>query len=120
MEDVAEGEHGFKRVVMELELGGQTLRLETGEVGRLAAGAVLAKQGESVVYSTACGDLDLNKEEVIEDFVPMSVHYQERKSAAGMTKGGYLKRDGRPATNGSTGTTTRHGLQGSAKYRNAD
>ena len=97
VEDVAEGEHGFKRVVMELELGGQTLRLETGEVGRLAAGAVLAKQGESVVYSTACGDLDLNKEEVIEDFVPMSVHYQERKSAAGMTKGGYLKRDGRPS-----------------------
>ena len=43
------------------------MRLETGEVGRLAAGAIMAKQGESVVYSTACGDLWLDKEEVIED-----------------------------------------------------
>ena len=75
-EVVTEGEHQFKRVVMEVDVGGKMLRLETGEIGRLAAGAVIAKQGESVVYSTACGDLDLNKEEVIEDFVPMSVHYQ--------------------------------------------
>jgi hypothetical protein len=75
-ETVEEGEHKFKKVVMEVSVGGQTLRLETGEIGRLAAGAVVAKQGESVVYSTACGDLDLTKEEVIEDFVPMSVHYQ--------------------------------------------
>jgi len=97
-EEVVEtGEHGFKKVIMEVDLGGQTLRLETGEVGRLAAGAVIAKQGESVVYTTACGDLDLNKEEVIEDFVPMSVHYQERSSAAGKTKGGFVKRDGRPS-----------------------
>jgi polyribonucleotide nucleotidyltransferase len=49
------------------------------------------------VYSTACGDLWLDKEEVIEDFVPMSVHYQERSSAAGKTSGGYIKRDGRPS-----------------------
>jgi len=96
-EAVETGEHGFKKVVMEVDVGGQTLRLETGEVGRLAACAVIATQGESVVYTTACGDLDVNKEEVIEDFVPMSVHYQERSSAAGKTKGGFVKRDGRPS-----------------------
>ena len=96
-EVVEKGEHGFKKVIMEVEVGGTTMRLETGEVGRLAAGAVIATQGESVVYSTACGDLDLSKEEVIEDFVPMSVHYQERSSAAGKTSGGYIKRDGRPS-----------------------
>jgi hypothetical protein len=96
-EKVESGEHGFEKVIMEVDVGGSTMRLETGEVGRLAAGAIMAKQGESVVYSTACGDLDTNKEEVIEDFVPMSVHYQERSSAAGKTKGGYIKRDGRPS-----------------------
>eukprot|EP00290_Baffinella_frigidus_P009908 CAMPEP_0180124878 /NCGR_PEP_ID=MMETSP0986-20121125/4885_1 /TAXON_ID=697907 /ORGANISM="non described non described, Strain CCMP2293" /LENGTH=885 /DNA_ID=CAMNT_0022064245 /DNA_START=180 /DNA_END=2837 /DNA_ORIENTATION=- len=91
------GEHGFKKVIMELEIEGEIMRIETGEVGRLAAGAVMVKQGTTVVYSTACGDLWLDKEEVIEDFVPMSVHYQERSSAAGKTPGGYIKRDGRPS-----------------------
>ena len=76
VETVEKGEHGFKKVIMEVDVGGQMLRLEAGEIGRLAAGAVVAKQADSVVYSTACGDLDLSKEEVIEDFVPLTVHYQ--------------------------------------------
>lgn len=92
-----DGEHGFDKVIMELEIEGEIMKIETGEVGRLAAGAVLVSQGNTVVYSTACGDLWLDKEEVIEDFVPMSVHYQERSSAAGKTSGGYIKRDGRPS-----------------------
>jgi polyribonucleotide nucleotidyltransferase len=29
-------------------------------------------------------------------FVPLSIHYQERFSAAGKTAGGYIKREGRP------------------------
>lgn len=56
---------------MEMDIEGKTLRLETGEVGRLAAGAVVARQGASVVYSTACGDLWEDKEETVEDFVPL-------------------------------------------------
>jgi len=92
-----QGEHNFRKVVMEVDIDGNKLRLESGEVGRLAAGAVMAKQRDSIVYSTACGDLNLDKEEVVEDFVPLSVHYQERSSAAGKTSGGYIKRDGRPS-----------------------
>ena len=87
----------FKRVVMEVDLDGKTLRLEAGEIGRLAAGAVTAKQGDSVVYATACADLAPDKVETVEDFVPLSVHYQERSSAAGKTSGGYIKRDSRPS-----------------------
>eukprot|EP00281_Chroomonas_sp_CCMP1168_P015113 CAMPEP_0206218714 /NCGR_PEP_ID=MMETSP0047_2-20121206/3941_1 /ASSEMBLY_ACC=CAM_ASM_000192 /TAXON_ID=195065 /ORGANISM="Chroomonas mesostigmatica_cf, Strain CCMP1168" /LENGTH=735 /DNA_ID=CAMNT_0053641225 /DNA_START=57 /DNA_END=2261 /DNA_ORIENTATION=+ len=82
---------------MEMEVEGQLVHLETGEMGRLAAGSVVAKQGGSIVYSTACGDLWEDKEETVEDFVPLSVHYQERSSAAGKTSGGYIKRDGRPS-----------------------
>eukprot|EP00287_Rhodomonas_sp_CCMP768_P028501 CAMPEP_0202853120 /NCGR_PEP_ID=MMETSP1389-20130828/90317_1 /ASSEMBLY_ACC=CAM_ASM_000865 /TAXON_ID=302021 /ORGANISM="Rhodomonas sp., Strain CCMP768" /LENGTH=881 /DNA_ID=CAMNT_0049531659 /DNA_START=232 /DNA_END=2878 /DNA_ORIENTATION=- len=96
-EGPVEGEHGFQKTVMEIDIDGKTLRLESGEIGRLAAGSVVARQGDSVVYTSACGDLDTSKEEVIEDFVPMSVHYQERSSAAGKTSGGYIKRDGRPS-----------------------
>ena len=87
----------FKRVVMEVDIDGQTLRLESGEIGRLAAGAVTATQGDSVVYATACADLAPDKEQTVEDFVPLSVHYQERSSAAGKTSGGYIKRDSRPS-----------------------
>jgi hypothetical protein len=87
----------FRRVVMEVDINGNTLRLETGEIGRLAAGAVTAKQGDSVVYATACADLSADKEETVEDFVPLSVHYQERSSSAGKTSGGYIKRDSRPS-----------------------
>lgn len=76
VETVEKGEHGFKKVIMEVDVGGQILRLEAGEIGRLAAGAVVAKQADSVVYSTACGNLDQSKEEVIEDFLPLTVHYQ--------------------------------------------
>lgn len=105
---------------MEMEIDGKVLRLETGEVGRLAAGAVICRMGNSVVYSTACGDLWEDKEETVEDFVPLrcfhtlslsslssssapiqqkkvltpprfrSVHYQERSSAAGKTPGNML------------------------------
>jgi polyribonucleotide nucleotidyltransferase len=87
----------FRRVVLEIDINGNTLRLETGEIGRLAAGAVTAKQGDSIVYATACADLAADKEETVEDFVPLSVHYQERSSAAGKTSGGYIKRDSRPS-----------------------
>jgi polyribonucleotide nucleotidyltransferase len=87
----------FRRVVLEIDINGDTLRIETGEIGRLAAGAVTVKQGDSVVYATACADLSPDKEETVEDFVPLSVHYQERSSAAGKTSGGYIKRDSRPS-----------------------
>ena len=68
--------------------------LETGKIGRQAAGAVLLTRGDSVLYATASRDSD-PREGV--DFVPLSVEHQERFSSAGMTSGSYNKRDGRPA-----------------------
>jgi polyribonucleotide nucleotidyltransferase len=58
----------------------------------------MGQRGDSVVYATACADLSPDKEETVEDFVPLSVHYQERSSSsAGKTSGGYIKRDSRPS-----------------------
>lgn len=74
-------------------LGGKQIKLETGEIGRQANGAVMATCGGTVVYATACcsaapvGD---------GSFVPLTVNYTERFSAAGRTSGGFIKRDGRP------------------------
>ncbi|KAG2500423.1 hypothetical protein HYH03_001992 [Edaphochlamys debaryana] len=73
--------------------GGAPITLATGEIGRQANGAIWATCGETVLYATACcapvptGD---------GSFVPFTVNYAERFSAAGRTSGGYIKRDGRP------------------------
>jgi len=71
----------------------EPLVFETGKIGRQAAGAVLLTRGNSIVYSTCARD---NDPKSTIDFAPLSVEYQERFSSAGMTSGGFNKRDGRP------------------------
>ncbi len=71
--------------------------IQTGKIGRLAAGAITLTRGETVVYATAARDFD-PKDEI--DFVPLSVECQERFSSAGMTSGSSNKRDGRAADHG--------------------
>jgi polyribonucleotide nucleotidyltransferase len=68
--------------------------IETGKIGRQAAGAVTLTCGESVLYATAARD---DKPKADLNFVPLSVEHQERFSSAGLTSGSYNKRDGRAA-----------------------
>ncbi|GAX13856.1 polyribonucleotide nucleotidyltransferase [Fistulifera solaris] len=68
--------------------------IETGKIGRQAAGAVTLTRGDSVLYATAARD-EKPKAEI--DFLPLSVEHQERFSSAGLTSGSYNKRDGRAA-----------------------
>lgn len=68
--------------------------IETGKIGRQAAGAVTLTRGDTVLYATASRD-DSPREGL--DFLPLSVEHQERFSSVGLTSGGYNKRDGRPA-----------------------
>ncbi|KAL7539864.1 hypothetical protein ACHAXR_012439 [Thalassiosira sp. AJA248-18] len=70
------------------------LVFQTGRIGRQAAGAVVLTRGDSVVYSTCARD---NEPKSKINFAPLSVEYQERFSSAGMTSGGFNKRDGAPA-----------------------
>jgi len=70
----------------------RTLKLETGEIGRQAGGAVLATDKDTVVYSTAC----VGQAAGDGSFAPFQVQYSERMSAAGRTASGFIKRDGRP------------------------
>mmetsp|Transcript_126458 Transcript_126458/g.366102 ORF Transcript_126458/g.366102 Transcript_126458/m.366102 type:complete len:840 (-) Transcript_126458:159-2678(-) len=72
----------------------QPLVLQTGKIGRQAAGAITLTRGDTVLYATASRDDD-PREGL--DFLPLSVEHQERFSSVGMTSGGYNKRDGRPA-----------------------
>jgi len=72
------------------------ITIQTGKIGRLAAGAVELTRGDSVLYATAARDDDPKSGDSI-DFVPLSVEHQERFSSAGLTSGAFNKRDGRPA-----------------------
>ena len=51
----------------------------------------MVTEGETVMYVTACAGRDVTADG---GFVPLTVNYQERFSAAGKTAGGYRKRDG--------------------------
>ncbi|MBM4119961.1 MAG: polyribonucleotide nucleotidyltransferase [Nitrospira sp.] len=80
--------------VIEIDLAGKTLRLETGRLARQADGAVLASYGDTVVLATAVAS-QTAKPGV--DFLPLTCDYQEKAYAAGKIPGGYFKREGRPS-----------------------
>jgi len=73
-----------------IELGGQTLTLETGKVARQADGAVVATLGETVVLCAVTAAKSVKEGQ---DFFPLTVHYQEKFSAAGRIPGGFFKRE---------------------------
>ncbi len=77
----------------EIEWAGRTLVLETGRMARQADGAVLAKYGDTTVLATVVAAKE-PKPGI--DFLPLTVHYQEKFYAAGKIPGGYFKREGRP------------------------
>ncbi|HJU05729.1 MAG TPA: polyribonucleotide nucleotidyltransferase [Nitrospiraceae bacterium] len=80
--------------VIEMDIAGRRLRLETGRVAKQADGAVLASYGDTVVLATAVASQTV-KPGV--DFLPLTVDYQEKAYAAGKIPGGYFKREGRPS-----------------------
>ena len=82
-----------KHVIVEREIGGRTLRFETGKVAKLAHGAVVASYGDTVVLCTA---VRANPRAGI-DFFPLTCDYRERTSAAGKYPGGFKKREGAPS-----------------------
>ena len=78
---------------MEAELFGNKLRLETGRLAKQANGAVLASCGGTTVLATVVA----SEEKIEDDFLPLTVNYQEKSYAAGKIPGGYFKREGRPS-----------------------
>jgi len=77
-----------------IELGNNTLTVETGKLAKQANGAVLVRYGDTVVLVTAVA-----AEESSEDrgFFPLSVEYREKTFSAGKIPGGFIKREGRPS-----------------------
>ncbi|WP_416832260.1 MAG: polyribonucleotide nucleotidyltransferase [Erythrobacter sp.] len=91
----------FDTKTVSVEWGGKTLTLETGRIARQADGAVLATYGETVVLCAVTAAKSVKEGQ---DFFPLTVHYQEKFSAAGRIPGGFFKRE-RGATEKETLTS---------------
>lgn len=79
---------------VECALGASTLSLETGRLAKQADGAVVVRQGDTMVLVAA---VEGSAREGA-DFFPLQVEYRERTAAAGKFPGGYIKRETRPST----------------------
>src|SRR4030081_1615270 len=79
-------------VTKNLEVAGRRLSIETGRVAEQANGAVILRQGDSVVLSTAV--MSKEPREGI-DFFPLTCDYEEKLYAAGKTPDAYIRRDAR-------------------------
>jgi polyribonucleotide nucleotidyltransferase len=77
---------------VEMDVGGRTLKFETGKLAKQAAGSVLVTYGETVVLCAVVTD---KPREGI-DFFPLTVDYREKMYAAGKFPGGFFKREARP------------------------
>ena len=75
------------------KLGDADLILETGKIGKQANGCVYAQWGGAAVIATICASSSVTEGQ---DFVPVTVEYNEKFYAAGKIPGGFVKREGRP------------------------
>jgi polyribonucleotide nucleotidyltransferase len=73
---------------------GRKITIETGRLAKQADGAVVVRMGETMVLATVVSAQEAGDEV---DFMPLSVDYREKFSAAGRFPGGFLKREGRPS-----------------------
>ena len=78
-----------------MELGGRTLTVDIGRVGKQANGCCFMHYGDTVVLSTATAS-KAPREGI--DFFPLSVDFEEKMYAVGKIPGGFNKREGRPST----------------------
>ena len=82
--------------VFELDFYGRKIIVENGELAKQAHGAILVRYGDTVVLSTAVVSKDAN---LLSDFFPLQVLYNEKLYSVGKIPGGFIKREGRPTDN---------------------
>src|SRR3979411_3412700 len=81
-------------VTKKIEVADKRLSIETGRVAEQANGAVVLRQGDSVVLSTAV--MSKEPREGV-DFFPLTCDYEEKLYAVGKIPGAFMRREGRPS-----------------------
>ena len=80
------------KVFVEREIGGRTLRFETGQIAKLASGAVIATYADTTILASA---MRADPRPGL-DFFPLQCDYREKLTASGKFPGGFRKREGPP------------------------
>ncbi|MBV9612289.1 MAG: polyribonucleotide nucleotidyltransferase, partial [Acidobacteriaceae bacterium] len=80
--------------IVEINLQGSKISLETGKIAKQAGGSVVVRSGDSVVLVAATSS---DKPKPGATFFPLTVDYREYTYAAGKFPGGFIKREGRPS-----------------------
>ena len=83
----------MEKKVFKLNFRGRELIVEHGEVAEQAHGAVLVRYGDTVILSTTVVSSNAN---LLSDFFPLMVLYNEKLYSVGKIPGGFIKREGRP------------------------
>ena len=73
---------------------GRKITIETGKLAKQADGSVVVRMGDTMLLATVVA-----KKELVtgQDFLPLTVEYQEKYAAAGRFPGGFFKREARPS-----------------------
>ena len=82
--------------VFEKEFYGKKIVVEHGELAKQATSSLLVRYGDTVVLTTVVLDKNVN---LLSDFFPLTVNYQEKLYSVGKIPGGFIKREGRPSDN---------------------
>ena len=75
------------------DLGGQSVKIETGLLAKQSTASVTVDIEGTVILATLVAD----KNDSDRDFFPLTVDYIEKTYAAGKIPGGFFKREGRPS-----------------------
>jgi polyribonucleotide nucleotidyltransferase len=73
-----------------VEIAGSEISFETGRMAKQASGAVVVRQGDTMVLATATAGALKDF-----DFLPLTVDVEERMYSAGKIPGSFFKREGR-------------------------
>ncbi|MGQ9686561.1 MAG: polyribonucleotide nucleotidyltransferase, partial [Thiobacillaceae bacterium] len=82
-------------------LGDKQVTIQTGKLAGQASGAVTVRCGDTMLLGTATAATEARPRAGDgggdDEFVPLTVDYEERLYAAGKIPGGFFKREGRPS-----------------------
>ena len=82
--------------VFKLDFYGRKIIVEHGELAKQATGSVLVRYNDTVVLTAVVVNKNVN---LLSDFFPLTVNYQEKLYSVGKIPGGFIKREGRPSEN---------------------
>ena len=83
----------MRKKIYEYDFYGKKIVVEHGELAKQATGSVLVRYNDTVILTATVINKKAN---LLSDFFPLTVNYQEKLYSVGKIPGGFIKREGRP------------------------